>query len=338
MTTASIQPGKRTRALEGEGSASLWQDRVTWVLLGVAFAAFLAYFHRWFYVQHLHSKDKLQDWGHSYAVPLIAGALVWVRRGELSRAGVRTFWPALAPLVLCVVAYPFFIVGLPNHLLQGLAVLGALGSLALLLLGVSMFRLLALPLLYLVFMITLPEQVMIKITFQLQLIASKGAWLLLAILSPMLGYQVDVDGNQLFLTTSKGRVIPLNVAEACSGMRMVIAFFALAGAVAMFSCRRWWERLAVMMTAAPVAVLMNVVRVAVLGLGSVYVGEEFARGDTHMLIGTLLLIPGLFLFMGVVWALSRMVVDPEAEARRAVARGRKPGGASPVAGGKGGVR
>jgi hypothetical protein len=38
-----------------------------------------------------------------------------------------------------------------------------------------------------------------------------------------------------------------------------------------------------------------------------------ARGQAHTLIGTLLLIPGLFMFLGIVWVLNRLVRDPGRE-------------------------
>lgn len=90
---------------------------------------------------------------------------------------------------------------------------------------------------------------------------------------------------------------------------MLIAFFALAAAVALLSCREWWQRVAVVLLAGPVAVLMNVVRVAVLGILTL-IDPNLASGDAHTLIGTILLVPSLFLFLGMVWALNRTVREP----------------------------
>jgi exosortase/archaeosortase family protein len=60
--------------------------------------------------------------------------------------------------------------------------------------------------------------------------------------------------------------------------------------------------------AAPVAILINILRVAVLGLLSM-VDANLAAGQAHTLIGTLLLIPGLMLFLLVVWTLNKVVGD-----------------------------
>ena len=73
----------------------------------------------------------------------------------------------------------------------------------------------------------------------------------------------------------------------------------------------------VVLLAGPVAVFMNIVRVAVLGLLTL-IDPNLAAGDAHTIIGTVLLVPSLGLFLGVVWALNRVVRD-EPESGKAVA-------------------
>ena len=67
---------------------------------------------------------------------------------------------------------------------------------------------------------------------------------------------------------------------------------------------------ALLMLAAPVAIIVNIGRVAVLGLISLG-DQNLASGQAHALIGMLLLFPGLMLFMLVVWALNRAVNDQQ---------------------------
>ena len=203
-------------------------------------------------------------------------------------------------------------------MLQAGAMVLTVASTALVLLGPSIFRLLVLPIGFLFMASTISEQLMIPVTFRLQLLASQGAWLILSLLSPIFGYEVVVTGNTIELITSTGS-IPLNVAEQCSGMRMVVAFLALAMAYALIACPRWWERLAMFLLAVPVAIFMNVVRVAVLGLASL-IDPEVANGQAHMLIGTLLLVPALGLYMLGHWALGRLFIDPAQEAARAASK------------------
>jgi len=284
--------------------------REAWVVLGVLGAAFVALFYRWIWNQHRHSAGSLEDWGHAYVIPGISGYLLWQHRAALARIRPAAFWPGLIPLVLGIVCYFFFTVipAVANHMLQGFSMILALAGTVLLVGGPRIFRYAFLPLAYLVFAVTLAERIMIDITFQLQLLASQGAWLMLRLIGlPGNWFLVDVEGNTLTVI-HRGTTFPLNVAEACSGMRMVIAFFALAGAVALFACRHWWQRIALLLLAAPVALFMNVVRVTLLGLLAM-VNPRLIQGDAHILIGTLLLLPALGLFLAAVWALNKAVID-----------------------------
>jgi exosortase len=273
-------------------------------------AAVVGLYWRWLMAQHGHSAEHIDDWGHAYLIPLISVYLLWQERPRLLSARPQVFWPGLAPLMLGIMCYFFFIVGVSNHMLQGFSLVLTVAGATLLLTGPAVFRVAFLPIAYLLCGITVSEAIMNHITFPLQLIASQGAWLLLSIIGAFAGFSVDVSGNLLTVLTDKGQV-PLNVAEACSGLRMVVAFIALGGAVALLSCRFWWQRTALLLLAAPVAIFVNVLRVAVLGIASIF-NPALAQGSAHMLIGTLLLIPGLFLFLGVVWALNRAVVERDA--------------------------
>lgn len=294
--------------------------RNTWIAGGLVALASILLFHRWIWTQHLISSDNMDDWGHAYAVPFIAGYLIWRRRAELAEREARTFWPALAPMLLGIVCYVFFTVGaMSNHMLQAGAIVLTIASTTLLLLGPAIFRLLILPIAFLFLASTISERLMLLVTFPMQLLASQGAWLLLSLLAPFFNFEVLVNGNALEILTSNAKPIPLNVAEQCSGMRMVVAFIALAVAFALIACPRWWERIAMLLLAVPVAIFMNVVRVAVLGLACL-VDPELANGQAHMLIGTLLLVPALALYMLGHWVLNRLFIDPAVEAKRREAK------------------
>ncbi len=280
------------------------------VMAGLLAVAFVGLFFRWFYTQHLNSSTKLEDWGHAYVVPLISGYLIWQNRAALLRTSPSVFWPGLAPMLLGIMCYFFFVASrfTGGHMVQGWALILTLFGLSLLLLGPRVMRYIFVPIAFLVFGITISEIVMIKLTFPMQLIASQGAYLILSVIGAITGFSTDVSGNMLWVITPAGVANPLNVAEACSGMRMLVAFFALSGAAGILGCRMWWQRVALLLMAAPVAILVNIGRVAVLGL--ITLGNpSLAAGQAHTLIGTLLLFPGLGLFLLVVWALNKAVED-----------------------------
>lgn len=280
-----------------------------WVAIGLVGAAFGALFFRWLYTQARISIDALDDWGHAFVIPFVSIYFIHLHWKQLRAARVSTFWPGLAPFVLGVVCYFFFVVGVPNHMLQGFSLVLAIAGAVLLLLGPAPFRYLFIPVSLLVFCVQVSPQIMDRITFQLQLVASKGAEFMLAILGGLSGFVVVREGNTLEVI--RGSVSnKLNVAEACSGMRMVIAFIALAVIISLLQCRHWWQRAALLLLAVPVAVFLNIVRVTVLGLLSL-LDMHLSQGSMHMVIGMLLLVPGLFLFLAIVWALNKAVMDEE---------------------------
>ena len=307
MSTVQAQPSTAGAPAERtERIAGLFtRTGLAWTVL--LSAAFLGLFYRWLVTQGEMSLAYMQDWGHAFVIPGISAYLIWRRRAWIAREASEVFWPAAVPFVLGVVSYAYCIVNVRNHMLQGASLVLALGGLVLLLTGPRMLRHLFLPIAYLLLAITISEAIMLNVTFGLQLIASQGAWLMLNLIGqPFNWFIVEVDGNTLELIRNSGEVLPMNVAEACSGMRMVVAFYALAGAVALLATREWWQRIALMLLAGPVAILMNIVRVTVLGL-LMLVDPDLAAGDAHMIIGTLLLFPSLLLFLGIVWALNRIM-------------------------------
>jgi exosortase len=293
--------------------ANPWLSRSLGIMGGLLFLAFAGLFYRWFYVQHLLSSSRLEDWGHAYFVPLISGYLIWLRREHLARIRPETFWPGLAPFMLGIMAYFFCVVGIKNHMLQGFSIILTVFGLVLFLTGPRAMRYLFLPIAYLAFGVTISEMIMIRMTFPLQLIASQGGYVVLSVVGALAGFSAEVGGNMITIITSRGQVVPLNVAEACSGMRMVVAFFALAGVAALVGCHWWWQRVTLILTAAPVAILLNIGRVSVLGLLSI-VNPDLATGEAHTLIGTILLVPGLLMFMGIIWMLKRIMPEPKGAA------------------------
>lgn len=263
------------------------------------------------------SARYFEDWGHAFAVPVISGIYIWINRAKLRWDRACLYWPGLAVLLLGIVMYAFFLlnIALANHMLQGFSMIFAISGLVLLLAGPHLFRQLLFPIAFLGFAVTISEMIMNRITEKLQDMAAIGSEVLLRILQ----FDVTRLGNQLTVYNSAGEGFPLEVAEACSGMRMVVAFIALAVAVGFFSCRQWWHRVAVVLLAVPVAVFMNIVRVAVLAAITL-VNPDFSVGGAHTLIGTLLLVPAFLLFMFCVWLLKKITPD---EAERSGSKGAK---------------
>jgi exosortase len=314
-SVANLAGGLGARGLDGSlvGAGSLKRrvragvasrGFITWplaVMLVILIGALAFAFHFFFMQQHRFSKESA-DWSHAYMVPLISAYLLWQKREALAKIKPTVFWPGLVPLFMAVPCYMLFQIGaLSTHMGQGFAVILGIFGLALFLLGPKMMPMVFLPIAFLVFGVTIAERVMIEITFRLQGVAAYGGW---AVLN--LYVNTELQGHTLQVIKDNGEKIPLNIAEACSGMRMVIAFAALSVAVALVGLKYWWQRIALMLIGLPVAIAMNILRVVVLAIGSLY-NPEIAKGEAHMFVGLLLLILAFLVFMGIAWLLARTV-------------------------------
>ena len=183
-------------------------------------------------------------------------------------------------------------------------------------------KLLWFPVAYLALAVKIPDSIWQQIAFQLQQIASAGSEITLTIAGALLDFRVQADGQDFVMTWFAGggyEEARFSIAEACSGLRMLMAFVALGVALAFLWDRFWWQRLVMVAMAIPIALAVNIGRVTTLGVLNLY-DPELARGDAHIMVGMLMLLPAGALFLGLGWVLDRVVVvdDDDAKPARAM--------------------
>ncbi|QOJ16640.1 MAG: exosortase/archaeosortase family protein [Phycisphaeraceae bacterium] len=289
--------------------ASTARDRAPRVAIAVVclLASFAFVFYHFFAKQVRWAFEEPADWGHTLVIPAMAFYLAWIRRDELARVPFVTTWSGLAPILLGVAWYFFCWLGpsaIVHHNLQQVGVGLTVFGLVLLFFGWKAMRYLWAPVAYfIVFGVTISTRLMNTVTEDLQDLAAYGSYLVLRVLQ----YDVDLAGNTISIFHN-GVDHPLNVAEACSGMRMVVAMLALGVFLAFTGLSHVWQRVVVVLMAAPVALFVNILRVVTLGMLSL-IDSEFAAGDFHTFIGLLWLIPALLLYLGIMWVLRRLVVE-----------------------------
>ena len=146
---------------------------------------------------------------------------------------------------------------------------------------------------------------MTYVTYPLQDITARGAHLCLNLI------WIDTDRAGNILTVwDDGVARPLNIAEACSGMRMLMAFLALGVAMAYTGFKHLWQQVTLVLLAIPTAIFVNVLRVVTLAILSRY-DTDFAAGDFHTFIGLLWLLPAFLMYLGLMWILRHLVVEQE---------------------------
>lgn len=123
--------------------------------------------------------------------------------------------------------------------------------------GLSLLRWAGASVGFLVFMFPLPTEIEGKLLLNLQKVAAVASEVVLTILNQ----PVVREGNKIFVDG-----IPLEVAEACSGLRMVTIFGGFAVACALLIRRPWWDRLIVLLSAIPIALIANIARIVTTAL------------------------------------------------------------------------
>jgi len=229
------------------------------------------------------------NYSHGFLVPLFSGFLVWQRRRRLRALAPNGSWVGLTVLLAGV---GMLLLGdLAGELfLMRASLIVVLAGLILFHLGRGMLRMLALPLLFLLFMVPLPTTLFYAVAFPLQNFAARNAaWML-----ELLGVPVLLDGNVIHLSQ-----ISLGVTEACSGIRSLISLLALAAAWAYLTLPGAWGMIALVASAVPITILANAGRVVATGLIGQWFGIEYAQGVFHTFSGWVIFLFAFLCLLGV---------------------------------------
>ncbi len=263
---------------------------VTWALVAIALA-FAIYAPILYYLaRHWRA---VEDFSHGMIVAPLAIYFAWERRSQLARAPLEPSWWGLLPLLLGLAALTVGRLGVELMAMRT-AFLLTLHGLVLLLLGLQIYRILLFPLLFLFLAIPPPQSLMNAVTFPLQLFAADLAVTAL--------HWIEVpalrEGNIIALPDTQ-----LFVADACSGMRSVMALGTLAVVFAYFFRKTVAERVLIVGSAIPIAILVNSFRVALTGYLTHLWGEGAAEGVIHMTEGFFTFAIALVLLFIEAWIL-----------------------------------
>ena len=250
------------------------------------------------------------NWSHILVIPFISIYYIFTNRELILAQPRRVCLWGLPLIVAGIFGYALGVSPIRNDMAQGYSIIMGLFGLLLLLLGFKSMRILWFPVAFLVFGVKISPAIWSVVAGKLQFVAARGAVVLINMLSPVTEMYAEIRGSTIDLDyTFQGKVelTTLNVAEACSGLRMLMAFLALGVALAFLFPRRWWQRLALVLLAAPIAILVNTLRVTILAL-LYLVDPSYAQGQFHIFIGMLMLIPAAGLLMLVGWCLEKLVI------------------------------
>jgi exosortase len=117
-------------------------------------------------------------------------------------------------------------------------------------------------------------------------------------------------------SVARGNVIvlpetELGVAEACSGLAMLMLFFAVCFGAVFLSERTWIEKLIILASAAPIAVLANVIRISTTAILYKFGGVDLGNAVFHDLAGWFMMPLAVVLLWIELWILDQMLITPE---------------------------
>jgi exosortase len=247
------------------------------------------------------------QYSHGFLVPLFSVYLLWRSRGKMREVELRSRWWGVGVVAVGIAMrlaglffyQPWLDSGSLLVVLAGLAAATG-GRKALIWAGPAI--------LFLAFMLPLPYRFQTMLGGTLQRVATIASTYALQ----TLGVPAVSEGNVVLLSETR-----LGIVEACSGLSMLVTFFALAAAVAILATRNWIEAIVVFCSAIPIAVVANVARITVTGALYEANQNELARVIFHDVAGWLMMPLGLGLLLVELHILGRAVVPVDGPTKSA---------------------
>jgi exosortase len=149
------------------------------------------------------------------------------------------------------------------------------------------------PLLFLLFMVPIPESMLSKVILFLQKESAAAAELLFRLAGiPYLrqGFSFALPG------------VTIRVAEECSGIRSTLALLITTALVSHFMLKSNWKRALLCVAIVPISILKNGLRIVTLSTLAIYVNPDFLYGNLHRHGGVIFFLIGLVpLILTLVW-------------------------------------
>jgi exosortase len=259
-------------------------------------------------IEAIVGKWRDPSWSHGFLIPLFSLYFVSQRKNEIINLKTKPNYLGLFFLICGMVFYPLNKASPSGYAYFGsLCVIAMMGAVVLFLGGWRLVKYTWLPLAFLVFAVPLPQRHYFRLTMPMRQWAASAATFLLNLVH---GMEATVSGVVIDVIHNGRRLDPpLNVAEACSGMRLLMAFLALGVAMAYLHYRPLWQRVVLLASTIPIAILCNVVRVTITGFIYILIHPKYAQGIYHDMLG-MAMLPLAFALYGVLaWFMSILFVE-----------------------------
>jgi len=247
------------------------------------------------------------SWSHGFLIPAFSLYFINQRKSRILNLQTKPNYLGLFFLICGIVFYPLNIVHFQYGYLKPIGMIATLGAVVLFLGGWRLVKYTWLPVAFLVFAVPLPQRYYVKLTMPMRHLAATVASALLNFVREMEATASGVVIDVIY----KGQRLepPLNVAEACSGMRLLMAFLALGVAMAYLHYRPIWQRIVLLASTIPIAIFCNIVRVTVTGFIYVLIHPRYTQGIYHDALGMAMLPLAFGIYGFLAWFMSSLFIE-----------------------------
>lgn len=244
--------------------------------------------------------QRSDEYSSGLLVPFLTVYILWSRRRDIAQCRIRPcVWGLFA--FLGAQAVRLFGLFFMYSSAERLSIVLSVAAMVLLLFGWQVFRKVSTVLLFLCLMLPWPNRIQTAVALPLQRLATSSAVFCLE----TIGYDVIREGNVIHIGQAS-----VAVAEACNGLRMVTAFFVISGLVILLVRRAWWEKLVVLASSLPIALLCNTVRLTITALVFTVISGEQWEKIFHDFGGYAMMPLALTAVVGELWILTKLTTVP----------------------------
>ncbi len=250
---------------------------------------------------------KMPDESHGVLIPAFSLYFLWQDRAALkqikAKFGIFNF-AGIVLIAIGVIGYSLCLTrrfGSPRPYMM----LPVIAGMTLLAGGWGVFKRVWLPIVFLVFAFQLPPTIHDRITTPLRMWSSVLATVVLNFFP---GIVCEASGV-VISGTHHGIPFDLNVADACSGMRLLRTFVALGVAMAWLEKRPASHRIVLLLSTVPIAIICNMLRVLLTGMIHIYIGAQYAEGMLHTMLGLVMLGLAFVMYGGLAWIMNNLFYE-----------------------------
>jgi exosortase D (VPLPA-CTERM-specific) len=269
------------------------------VLLGFGFLIILPVF--WGGISELVGRwESQEEYGHGYLIPLVTAYLIWQRKDLLKTLEFKPTW---FPVILVALGLAVSVIGEISALfiLIHFSIILIILAMAWSLMGWNAFKYVMIPLGLLAFAIPLPYFLEATLTADLQLVSSRLGVAFIRLFD----ISVYAEGNVIDLGSYQ-----LQVVEACSGLRYLYPLMGVGFIVAYLYQVELWKRVLVFFSTIPITIIMNSLRIGIIGILVEHWGQGMAEGFLHYFEGWIIFVACLGILLGEMWLLNRFSKVP----------------------------